>query len=96
MASKSTGFTMLWAPRALKMQTLGTKSSISNSQNENSLDLGLSAGFQIGVAGSAGGRRGVPEVWKVMVLQCFGHLRILKYGLWVPIPQSPILKMRIH
>ena len=55
---QKSGFTMLWAPRALKSQTLGTYSSISNSQNENSLDLELLGGFRIGVAGHACGTRG--------------------------------------
>ena len=45
------------------METLGTYSSISNSQNENSLDIGLFGGIQIGAAGHVGGTRGFKKNW---------------------------------
>ena len=50
------------------MQTLGTYSSTSNSQNENTLDIGLFGGFRIGAAGHVGGTRGFKKYWFYNVL----------------------------
>ena len=93
VASKSICFTMPWAPRALKTQALGTYSSTSNSQNENSLDLGLSAGFLIGVAGHPGGTHGFEKYWFYIAL---GTQSSQNTGFRYLFLNDPILRMRIH
>ena len=51
-----------------QMQTLGTYSSISNSQNENSLDIERFGGFRVGAAGHVGSTRGFKKYWFYNVL----------------------------